>query len=152
MKMPNVGAHIKVNRPGYTHHGIYFGANKVVHYSGFAEPGKKGKIRYTSFSDFLGGEKHYDVVEYPISSVRYSPTEVIVRALGRVSEDKYNLAFNNCEHFACWCITGESKSKQVRGFLLLGPLGISITNKAPNIKAPNIDDVIIPSILRRFFD
>lgn len=118
MEMPSVGTHIKVNRSGYSHHGIYFGVNKVVHYSGFAQIRKKGAIKYTTFLEFLGGQKSYDIVDYPKDMVKYSPEEVIVRALGRVSEDKYNLAFNNCEHFACWCITDQNKSKQIRDIFL----------------------------------
>ena len=35
------------------------------------------------------------------------------RALSRLGENKYNLIFNNCEHFAIWCKTGISESYQV---------------------------------------
>lgn len=43
----------------------------------------------------------------------YSPKETVARALSRMGEDKYNLIFNNCEHFAVWCKTGVAKSYQV---------------------------------------
>jgi phage shock protein A len=42
---------------------------------------------------------------------------VIHRAQSRLGERKYNLLFNNCEHFATWCKTGVSYSKQVRKFI-----------------------------------
>jgi len=43
----------------------------------------------------------------------YSPEETVKRAFSRVGENKYSLAFNNCEHFAIWCKTGISESHQV---------------------------------------
>lgn len=43
----------------------------------------------------------------------YSPQETVKRALSRVGEEKYDLLFNNCEHFAVWCKTGISESYQV---------------------------------------
>ncbi|WP_019672855.1 lecithin retinol acyltransferase family protein [Psychrobacter lutiphocae] len=108
-----VGTHIKVNRLGYTHHGIYIGDGQVVHYSGFSEMFKKGEIALTTLDDFLGNQERFYIVEYSSSEVVYSPDEIVERALSRVGEDDYNLMFNNCEHFACWCVTGKHKSKQV---------------------------------------
>lgn len=43
----------------------------------------------------------------------YSPEETVQRALSRLGETNYNLASNNCEHFAIWCKTGISESHQV---------------------------------------
>lgn len=42
-----------------------------------------------------------------------SPEETVQRAESRLGERKYNLATNNCEHFAIWCKTGVSESSQV---------------------------------------
>ncbi|WP_026659727.1 lecithin retinol acyltransferase family protein [Butyrivibrio sp. AC2005] len=56
----------------------------------------------------------------------YSATETIERAKSRIGETKYNLAFNNCEHFALWCKTGLTESIQVEDFfkrLLTGYAG-----------------------------
>jgi hypothetical protein len=39
---------------------------------------------------------------------------VIQRAKSRLGETKYDLFFNNCEHFATWCKTGLHDSEQVR--------------------------------------
>lgn len=47
----------------------------------------------------------------------YSPSEVVERAKSRLYEQKYNLIFNNCEHFAIWCKTGVKGSKQVEEIL-----------------------------------
>lgn len=43
----------------------------------------------------------------------YTPVETVERAKSRIGETKYNLAFNNCEHFALWCKTGLKESSQV---------------------------------------
>ena len=47
----------------------------------------------------------------------YSPEETVERARSRIGEDKYDLAMNNCEHFAIWCKTGMHESYQVDGIL-----------------------------------
>lgn len=47
----------------------------------------------------------------------YSPQETIDRARIRVGEKKYNLIWNNCEHFAIWCKTGLNRSHQVERLL-----------------------------------
>lgn len=47
----------------------------------------------------------------------YSPEETVQRARSRLGEAEYNLAANNCEHFAIWCKTGISESHQVNDVL-----------------------------------
>lgn len=49
----------------------------------------------------------------------FSGKETAARARSRLREDKYNLIFNNCEHFAVWCKTGISESSQVNSVLSL---------------------------------
>ena len=117
MQNLTIGSHIKTARTVYSHHGIYCGNGKVVHYSGFAEAFKKGKLEITTLAAFLGSETKYYVIEYPSDKVKFSSKEIIRRALSRVGEDSYNIVFNNCEHFAAWCVTGKSESKQVRTVL-----------------------------------
>jgi hypothetical protein len=43
--------------------------------------------------------------------------------MGRLGEQRYNLIFNNCEHFAIWCKTGRHRSAQVDSWLHTGSLG-----------------------------
>lgn len=43
----------------------------------------------------------------------YTPEETVERAKSRLGEKNYDLAINNCEHFAFWCKTGISDSHQV---------------------------------------
>lgn len=47
----------------------------------------------------------------------YPPAETIRRAKSKLGETKYNLLFNNCEHYAIWCKTGLHKSHQVESLL-----------------------------------
>lgn len=47
----------------------------------------------------------------------YSPEETIQRARSRLGEHAYDLALNNCEHFALWCKTGVHRSHQVEGLI-----------------------------------
>mgnify|MGYP006326285161 CR=1 FL=1 len=59
-----------------------------------------------SLKAFSGGEKilKKNWLESPAS---YSPTEIIERARLRLGENRYNVIFNNCEHFVRWCRCGE---------------------------------------------
>lgn len=104
------GDHLVTPRIGYTHHGIFVGNDRVVHYSGFADGISKGVIEVTSLKAFCNGNK-VTVRTYAIR--KYSHEESVTRAYSRLGEDLYNLLINNCEHFATWCITGWHSSEQV---------------------------------------
>ena len=102
------GDHVYVRRRrGYTHHGIDCGDGTVIHYSG--EPGRPGEIRQSALEEFLVGgrlqTRHY--------RHRHSPTKTLRLARSRLGEQSYSLVFNNCEHFAEWCVTGTPRSVQV---------------------------------------
>jgi hypothetical protein len=92
----------------YEHHGIDCGDGTVIHY-------RKGDetIARTSMATFADGRTIY-VKPY---STSFIPDVVVRRAEGRLGERKYNLLFNNCEHFATWCKTGVNESCQVKDFL-----------------------------------
>ena len=47
----------------------------------------------------------------------YTPRATVARAKRRIGERSYDLLENNCEHFALWCKTGISESKQVESLL-----------------------------------
>lgn len=92
----------------YEHHGIDCGDGSVIHYRKPSET-----IERTSLQIFSQGQKIY-VKPY---AIRYIADTTIYRAESRLGEREYNLLFNNCEHFATWCVTGISDSKQIRNFL-----------------------------------
>lgn len=102
MNVLEKGNHIYINCGIYCHHGIYVGNNKVIHYL------SKG-ISLTDMKTFSKG--------YPIKIKQHifkkDKNEIVSRAYSRLGENRYNLIFNNCEHFATWCCTGVSVSMQV---------------------------------------
>lgn len=109
---PAVGAHVAVSRGAYTHHGIYVGRGRVIHYSG--ELGRKAEacICEISLSGFANGGRVYVVR----STARYERDEIVRRARSRLGERDYSLAANNCEHFARWCREGSHFSLQVERY------------------------------------
>lgn len=139
--------HIFCHRVGYTHHGIDFGDGTVIHYTG--EPGQKTNavIRRTPIDRFTNG--------CVLLIRRYAscdpPDMVIERARSRLGENKYHLTFNNCEHFAVWCKTGQARSEQVKdvttsaggvvgaGSAIAAGLGtVSATGAAVGLSGPGI--------------
>lgn len=107
-----MAAHLKVQRFGYTHHGIYVGGNDVVHYSGKANGlfDRSGKIAKVSLADFANGTQ-IQVVRHAITV--FTPIEAVARALRRIGEVAYTVFENNCEHFVNWCLHDQHRSRQV---------------------------------------
>ena len=101
------GDHIYANYGGYTHHGIYCGDDKVIHYS--ANFGVSGKICKVTLSSFTQ-HHHVSVQKYDHA---YPADRIVLRAEKRLGEKKYNPLFNNCEHFAAWCKVGRSRCRQL---------------------------------------
>ncbi|CNI43793.1 NC domain [Yersinia massiliensis] len=116
--MITLGAHLLSTRTGYTHHGIYVGGGKVVHYAGLANGLSKGAICETAIEDFNLNRDEIIVIKHIDEDVRFSPTAIVKRAKDRLGENEYNLIFNNCEHFATWCVTGKAESQQVKKKIL----------------------------------
>lgn len=109
----NKGDHIRVSRLAYYHHGIYIGDNLVIHFSG--EPSKKqnAEIIKTPLAEFLDGGR-LEIVNHPHC---LPPDEVVDRAYAALGQKGYNLIYNNCEHFALYCKTGQHESNQVDGLM-----------------------------------
>ncbi|MFQ4139994.1 lecithin retinol acyltransferase family protein [Nodosilinea sp. PGN35] len=96
--------------PGlYQHHGIDCGDDTVIHYSKAREI---AEIARTSYEAFSWGKAVYPVRQ----SIIYPPDTVVERATSRLGERQYDLLLNNCEHFANWCTTGRSESRQLASF------------------------------------
>jgi hypothetical protein len=107
---PPLGAHLTTCRRGYTHHGIYVGQGRVVHYSGFSGFWQCGPVEEVSLPRFALAHA-VRVVEHERSP--YSSREIVRRARSRIGENDYRLLTNNCEHFCNWCLCGVSRSAQV---------------------------------------
>ena len=80
----------------YTHHGLYLGLGLVIHYD-------FNRICIVTLEQFAKGMPIFIVQ----SKITYSREEVMVRAVSRLGEEKYNLITNNCEHFVRWCRSGK---------------------------------------------
>ena len=132
---------IKVDRGIYSHYGVYAEPGRVIHYTGANGPDDfNGIVRETTLDEFLNGSPTYSVCTFPehpkllpatrpqntlsriLQAVRvlrltgyhlYSGDETVARARSRLGQGGYNLALNNCEHFAVWCKTGVKDSSQV---------------------------------------
>lgn len=141
---PPIGAHLVSPRRGFTHHGLYIGKGKVIHYSGMArsvgvrELGKLphliryGSVVKTSLKFFCDGHG-FKVVKHP--HARFQGEAAVERARKRLCERSYYLYGNNCEHFVNWCIEDEFKSpfitRMVLGTaLLLSLLQWSVSGRA----------------------
>jgi hypothetical protein len=111
---PPLGSHLVTPRRGYLHHGIYVGACKVVHYSGFAHGLHRGPVEEVPFAHFARGQRVW-VRSKALSN--FDVRVVICRARSRVGEDRYRLLTNNCEHFCEWCLHGAARSLQVEAWL-----------------------------------
>jgi hypothetical protein len=110
------GDHLKASRDGYHHDGLDCGDGTVVHYA--AEPGGSKTtacVRISSMDEFAGGGG-VSVQKY----ANYDREAAMSRAMSRLGESEYDLAVNNCEHFARWCITGEHRSEQVTTVISTG--------------------------------
>ena len=96
------GDHILTPRGVYSHHGIYIGSGKVIHYDGDPERDEKfAKISVASL-DYFAGEKNIISLEEH-DDVKFTREEIVARAHYRLGEMKYDLFNNNCQHFALWC-------------------------------------------------
>ena len=106
------GDHIYVRRKGrfYTHHGIYAGDGKVIHVTGSLREKVDPEVRETDLPGVLKGgtlkRRHY--------KKRLPASETVRIAEKHISDKSYSMIWNNCEHFATYCVTGKRKSKQVR--------------------------------------
>ena len=92
----------------YQHHGIDCGDGSIIHYRKVGT----ATVARTSTTVFARGSPVYTLPQ----SVSFIPDVVIARAESRLGEQRYNLFFNNCEHFANWCKTGENISPQLNEF------------------------------------
>ncbi|WP_408371530.1 efflux transporter outer membrane subunit [Paraburkholderia aspalathi] len=106
-----VGAHLISEREGYTHHGIYAGNGRVIHYGGFYHSVKRRPIEYIPLRGFAAG-KGVKIQSEP--DAIYTGIDAVERARSRLGEDQYQLLTNNCEHFCTWCVLGVGRSEQVR--------------------------------------
>ena len=115
MREPPLGAHMLTPRRAYTHHGIYVGRGRVVHYRGLSCGLCRGPVEEVSLSEFSRGRAIWICLQ---DTAGADPEEIVRRALLRVGENRYRILTNNCEHFCEWCVRGEPRSYQVDAFIV----------------------------------
>ena len=124
-KKPQKGDHIRVMRIGglYAHHGVYVSDDEVIHFTGQDDDSildwSKCEVIKTDLATFLKGGT-LEVKEYTDEEFQdlYSPEQIVIYARSCLGDKGYNLAFNNCEHFANVCTLGRFRSQQVERVLL----------------------------------
>lgn len=141
----------------YEHYAVYTGHDEVIHYAAQdGDFSGQISVHRAPFHEFLRDSNKFFVLHFPekyqkpykipaqvqgcISTIKgirtafkelqyqvYSPEETVKRAKSRLGETSYNLALNNCEHFAIWCKTGISESHQVNEVLkIITPVWMKI--------------------------
>jgi hypothetical protein len=123
------GAHLVTPRRGYTHHGIYAGNGRVVHYAGWSRAAWTCRpVEEVSLEQFAGGRA---VGALDNSRATFAPEQVVARARSRLGEDRYRITTNNCEHFCDWCRTGQGRSPQVERLLGIFASAFRVNGAAP---------------------
>lgn len=102
------GAHLVTPRKGFTHHGLYAGDGRVIHYAGLAGGLRRRIVEEISLDEFARGNE----VRVCIAASTFTADEILRRARSRLGENRYRILSNNCEHFCAWCLHGDSRSVQ----------------------------------------
>jgi hypothetical protein len=105
-----LGAHLVTPRKWYSHHGIYVGGGRVVHYAGLSQRLRRGPVEEVTLESFA---KQFGFRIEPHAAPAFPAEEIVRRARTRIGENRYGLLSNNCEHFSRWCVTGRAGSCQV---------------------------------------
>jgi NC domain. len=106
---PPLAAHLVTPRTVYSHHGIYVGGGRVIHYAGLANGFWRGPVEEISLERFARGRG----IRIRPGASRFDSRKAVERARSRLGERRYRLLTNNCEHFCAWVLRGVSCSTQV---------------------------------------
>ena len=107
-----LASHLVTPRLLYTHHGIYVGNGRVIHYAGLACGLRRGSVEETSLERFAHGHG----IQVLCGARCFERCEVVERARSRLGEKHYRVLTNNCEHFCTWALRNERRSIQVERF------------------------------------
>jgi hypothetical protein len=110
---PPIAAHLITPRALYTHHGIYIGNGRVIHYAGLARGLWRAPVEDVSLERFAHGR----AIRIRFDQRIFDCEVVVERARSRLGERCYRILTNNCEHFCAWALCGESQSFQVERYL-----------------------------------
>lgn len=114
---PNPGDHIRVKLKGYYHHGIYIGNDEVIQFGHpfdvFSNHDEIAVIK-SNIEDFLHGG-FLEVRIYNKKELKKKrPADQIIKTANELIGTKgYHILYNNCEHFANYCVFLEKISHQI---------------------------------------
>lgn len=120
---PKRGDHIRVQRSGiYSHHGVYISDDEVIHFTGADDDSvldwSRCEVIRTGLAQFLrGGKAEVKLYTEDELDDLYPVEHIVNYARACLGDKGYNLAFNNCEHFANVCTLGRFRSRQVERVL-----------------------------------
>jgi hypothetical protein len=98
----------RVWRRYYYHWFIEGYDNTAIHFAGSPADKIRASVKLTPINEVVSsGEKEVVLPADPANAHL-----IVRRARGNVGRTGYNLAFNNCEHFAKYCATGYHTSAQ----------------------------------------
>ena len=121
MIQPRQGDMIRVKVGPLYHYGIYVSDDEVIQFGPNPSlrvglPDSELAVCRTDIDEFLCGE--FLEVRVPDRRERRkqnSPKKTVEIARSRMGEKGYHILYNNCEHFANACVTGEHFSSQTDG-------------------------------------
>ena len=102
----------------YYHFGIYIGDDKIIQYGrandAFSVKQDAVKVLITDVHEFIGN-KFLEVAKLSLNEKlsRNNPEKTIELATARLEEAKYDLIYNNCEHFVYDCVFNKHISPQI---------------------------------------
>ncbi len=121
LTQPALGDMVRVQLGGIYHYGIYVSDDEVIQF-GLAPSARRGipdaeiAVLESDIDIFLsGGFLEVGVADRKERKKHRSPKETVKIARSRIGETGYNILYNNCEHFAYECLTGEKYSSQTDG-------------------------------------
>jgi hypothetical protein len=85
------------------------GDGRVIHFSGSVKEKKDPSVVETDLPRF----KKDGILRRRHHKERLSAAETIRIAKSQLTDENYSMVWNNCEHFATYCVTGKKKSRQV---------------------------------------
>jgi hypothetical protein len=89
------------------HDGIYLGNGYTTHLTGTSKA--DARVRVDPVAMFAADRP---VTVRPYAG-NHDSDAIIARAMSQLGAGSYHLLFNNCQHFARWCTTGDHVSEQV---------------------------------------
>jgi hypothetical protein len=135
---PAPGAHLVTPWMGYSHHGIYAGQGRVIHYGALMYDIIRKPVEEVTLPAFAEDRPVFVVAH---AEPTLPAEEIIRRARSRIGERNYRLLTNNCEHFCEWALHGTARSFQVEMSLAF-----------PRLMGERIQNALLRIARRYFYD